>query len=68
VIIVHALCTLLGVLVSLVAVIGVHTLSLSQLVDFTSDEAGKEFFGKGMGDRLACRLCELLHMCIDPVE
>jgi len=55
VVIVHALGTLFGVLVSLMAVIGVHALGLGELVDFTANEASEKFFGKGVGDWVAYR-------------
>ena len=37
-------------------VVGIHAFSLGQLVHFTSDEAGKDFFGEGVVDGLAYAL------------
>lgn len=54
VVIVHSLGMLSGSLLSLIGVVFVHSLCLGELVDFTSNETGEEFFGKGMGHGLAC--------------
>ena len=53
VIIVHSLGLLLAMSAGLDLVILVHTLGLGELVDFTSNEAGEEFFGKSVVDGLA---------------
>ena len=42
-----------GSLLGLVGIILVHSLGLGELVDFSSNESGEQFLGKGMGDRLA---------------
>jgi hypothetical protein len=55
VIIVHPLRLLFAMSSSLDLVILVQALCLGELVDLTSDEAGKEFFRESMINGLACQ-------------
>jgi len=53
VVVVHALSLLLAMSACFDLVIFVHALGLGELVDFTSDEACKEFLGEGVVNGLA---------------
>lgn len=53
---IHLLCVLLGGMLSTLAVNKVHSLSLSELVDFTTGDSSKEFLGECVGDWFACVL------------
>jgi hypothetical protein len=56
VVVIHVLSPLLGMSACFNLVIFVQALGLSELVNFTSNKTGEEFFGKGVVDCLAwCR-------------
>ena len=53
VLVVHLGGVLPGLVLGTLTVVGVHALGLGELVDFTTDEAGKKLLGKLVRDWLA---------------